>query len=145
MRCDDLTNVVLEGDKIFFIRECQNNRDQLEVLRRLEACLFPEPIQYTYDANFASCQTFCSKIFSANLLEMLNPEAVFDQSKRKNVAKWLLSSDDDWQELTREMERRFEGISTANLPPDGAGLINIYPDSSVLLRCLQLPMDWNYS
>ena len=105
---------------------------------RLEACLSPEPIKYTYDANFASCQTFCTKIFDANLLEMLNPEAVFDQSKKKSLAKWLLSTDDDWQELTREMERRFEDISTVNLPPVGVDLMKTYQESRVLLDCLPI-------
>ena len=54
VKCDYLENVVLKDDKIFYIHECQDSRDQAEVLLRLEACLSPEPIKYTYDANFAA-------------------------------------------------------------------------------------------
>lgn len=130
VKIGDLEKVVLKGDRIFYIRECQDSRDQSVVLSKLEVCISPV-LQYTYDANFGSCQTFCSKIFGSNLLVDLNPEAFLTQSKRKTFAKWLLSSK-NWKSLTKEMEKRFEDISMADLPPEGSPLIKTYMGSTML-------------
>ena len=73
--CDDLEKVLAKDDKVFYIRECADSKAQIEVLSRVEACLFEEPIKYTYNGHYGSCQTFCFRVLGSSLFDELNPEA----------------------------------------------------------------------
>jgi hypothetical protein len=75
VRCDDIKQILKKKDKVFYVRACENRKDQEKVLSRVEACLYPNPIEYDYNGRFGSCQTFCTKIYGAQSLTILNPEA----------------------------------------------------------------------
>ena len=114
-------------------RECENSAAQLEVLNKLEACLFPEAIQYTYNGYYGSCQTFCSRILGSALFEELNPEAFLTSAfGLKAIASWWLGGEANAGELVKEMNNRFENPTAYDVPPQDGRHVKTYPESSRL-------------
>ena len=132
VKCDELENVITKNDKVFFIRECENTTAQAEVLSRVEACLFEDPIKYTYNGKYGSCQTFCSKVLGSSLFEELNPEAFLTTlTGLKVIAGWYLGGDANADELVREMDRRIENWTFLEVPHEES-LITKCPRTSRL-------------
>ena len=136
VKCDPLESTIAKKDRVFYLRHCNNVKEQTEVLSKAEACFFNvesgdvDSIKYTYNGLFGSCQTFCSKALGAELLEELNPEAlIMTPSVKKQLAGWYLS-DDKFDVLTKKMEERFETRRTYNLPDED--LLKTCPAESVL-------------
>jgi len=139
VKYDELEKVIAKDDTVFFIRECKDCTGQAEVLSKVEACLFEEPIKYTYNGHYGSCQTFCSKVLGSSLFEELNPEAFLTtQTGLKGIAGRYLGGEKNADELVDEMEKRFETpaswIESWTPPdlPDGESLITTCPEKSRL-------------
>ena len=132
VKWEELEDVLEKNDRVFYIRNCENSLDQAEVLSKVEACIFEEPIKFTYNGFFSSCQTFCCKVLGSHLFEELNPEAFLTQIKgKKAFAGWMVSG--AGTSLTELMEDRFLSRSRINLPQtDGGRLIKICPDDCKL-------------
>ena len=102
------------------------------MLSKVKACLFDEPIEYTYNGHWGSCQTFCSKVLGSVLLEDLNPEAFLTRpAVWKRLAGWALSSEYDCKELIDKMTERFQPTklekyqSEILMPEQDASLLKI--------------------
>ena len=133
VKCEELEKVIGRDDKVFYIRECEDSAAQFEVLGKVEACLFPEPIQYTYNGHYGSCQTFCSRILGQTLFEELNPEAFLTSATGlKAIASWWLGGDPNADGLVEEMNNRFDNLIPYDLPPQGERLMKTYPENSQL-------------
>ena len=136
IRCDELKRVIKEGDRLFFMHECENIVAQAEVLNKVESCLFEEAIQYTYNGSYGSCQTFCSRILGSTLFEELNPEAFLaSETVMKAIARWFLGGEANADELVQEMNQRFQTLPPAsNLAQTDGKLAKSYPETSRLGR-----------
>ena len=127
-----LEEITTKDDLVFFIRECQTPSAQGEVLSKVEACLFDEPIKFTYNGHYGSCQTFCSKVLGSSLFEELNPVSFLTtQTGMKRVAGWWLGGEDNADELVTEMEKRFESMSIYDLQQE-VNLVKTCPSNSKL-------------
>jgi len=112
----DLETIAAKDDLVFFIRECKTPSAQAEVLSKVEACLFEEPIKYSYNGHYGSCQTFCSKVLGSSLFEELNPESFLTtQTGLKWMAGWYLGGESTAEELVTEMDKRFQSLPAFDL------------------------------
>ena len=112
----DLETIAAKDDLVFFIRECKTPSAQAEVLSKVEACLFEEPIKYSYNGHYGSCQTFCSKVLGSSLFEELNPESFLTtQTGLKWMAGWYLGGESTAEELVTEMDKRFQSLPSFDL------------------------------
>ena len=133
--CDDLEKVLAKDDKAFYIRECEDSKAQIEVLCRVEACLFEEPIKYSYNCHFGSCQTFCSRVLGSSLFDDLNPEAFLTTaSGMKAWAGWFLGGEANSEDLLEKMKKRLEKKSTYDTSELEVDLMKTYPKDSQLGR-----------
>ena len=106
MSCDDLETVLAKDDKVFYIRECADSKAQIEVLSRVEACLFEEPIKYTYNGHYGSCQTFCLRVLGSSLFDELNPEAFLTTATGiKAFASWVFGGEASSGDLIEKMDK----------------------------------------
>lgn len=96
VKCEKLEEVLTKDDCAFIIREGETCSEQADILSKVEACLFEEAIECTYNSLYGSCQTFCSKILGANLYSELNFEVAHeDAGAMKAMAGWILSDEED--------------------------------------------------
>merc|ERR1719391_1958974 len=117
VKCDLLEEKIANNDTVFYIRVCENRKAQAEVISKVEACLFEEPIKYTYNGYYGSCQTFCSKILGAELFEDLNYEAFLTSATgMKAIAGWYLSDEANAGELIGLMVERFRTRASYDVP-----------------------------
>ena len=130
MKCEKLEDIITKDDSVFFIREGKTQAAQADILSKVEACLFDDAIQFTYNGFYGSCQTFCSKILGSSLYSELNPEAAYEDANRmKAIAGWFLSNEEDSDELIRKMTERFDARTPFDeLPQEGENLFTTCPD-----------------
>ena len=130
VKCEKLEDIITKDDSVFFIREGKTQAAQADILSKVEACLFDDAIQFTYNGFYGSCQTFCSKILGSSLYSELNPEAAYEDANRmKAIAGWFLSNEEDSDELIRKMTERFDARTPFDeLPQEGENLFTTCPD-----------------
>ena len=135
VKCEKLEDKIAKNDTVFHIRVCESSRCQAEVISKVEACLFEEPIKYTYNGYYGSCQTFCSKILGAELFEDLNFEAYLTSATgMKSIAGWYLSDEANAGELCRLMDERFRTKASYDVPQQNGDLMKTCLENSRFAR-----------
>jgi len=119
VKCDWMDKALKNDDKVFFIRACTKRTEQEEVMRKVKACLDPEPIRYKYHGYYGSCQTFCTTILGLETLMDMNPEAclVSTQSIFRRCFSYFFN-DKKVFELSDKMDDRFTDGSNVTLGSD---------------------------
>jgi len=117
--CTPLEDVFKYGDKVFFIKACEDRVDQERALSRVKACLKPDPIRYSYHGFFGSCQTFCTRIFGMQAIDRLNPEAFMTSTTMMKCAISMLFGDKR-QALMEAMDARFAAPDMPRVSLEGS-------------------------
>ena len=135
VKCDVLEDKIANTDTVFYIRVCENRKAQAEVISKVEACLFEEPIKYTYNGYYGSCQTFCSKILGAELFEDINFEAFLTSATgMKAIAGWYLSDEANAGELIKLMDQRIRTRASYDVLEQNGDLMRTCLENSRFAR-----------
>jgi hypothetical protein len=135
VKYDMLEDKIAKNDTVFYIRVCENSKEQAEVISKVEACLFEEPIKFTYNGYNGSCQTFCSKVLGAELFEDINFEAYLTSATgMKSIAGWYLSDEANAGELIRLMDERFRTKASYDVPQQNGDLMKTCLENSRFAR-----------